>query len=75
MKPLNSGHLQVLKNLSGVESCPLLEGNLKKIVPFGTKHFVHYSRHVGYLECPLFEGFTVACFLDDGLSVASSIVN
>ena len=28
MKPLNSGHLQVLKNLSVTERCPLLGGNL-----------------------------------------------
>ena len=59
VKPLNSGHLQVLKNLSVIEKCPLLGGNLKKIVTFGTKCFVRYSWHVGYLECPLLGGFTV----------------
>ena len=31
MKPLNSGHLRVLKDLSVIEKCPLLAGNLKKI--------------------------------------------
>ena len=36
VKPLNSGHLQVLKNMSFIERCPLLGGNLKKIVTFGT---------------------------------------
>ena len=34
MKRLNSGHLRVSKNLSVIERCPLLGGNLKKIVPF-----------------------------------------
>ena len=36
VKPLNSGDLQVLKNLSVIERCPLLGGTLKKIVTFGT---------------------------------------
>ena len=27
VKPLNSGHLRVLKNLSVIERCPLLGGN------------------------------------------------
>ena len=35
MKPLNSGHLQVLKNLTVIERCPLLRGNLKRLT-FGT---------------------------------------
>ena len=48
-----------LKNLSVIARCPLLGGNLKKIVTFGTKRFVRYSWHVRYLECPLLEGFTV----------------
>ena len=34
VKRLNSGHLRVSKNLSVIERCPLLGGNLKKIVPF-----------------------------------------
>ena len=38
MKPLNSGHVQVLNN------CPLLVGNFKKIDTFGTQLF---------LACPL----------------------
>ena len=59
VKPLKSGHLPVFKNLSVIEKCPLLGGNLKKIVTFGTKCFVRYSWHVGYLECPLLGGFTV----------------
>ena len=59
VKPLNSEHLRFLKNLSVIERCPLLGGNLKKIVTFGTKRFVRYSRHVRYLECPLLGGFTV----------------
>ena len=37
VKPLNSGHLQVFKNLSVIERCGLLGGNLKKIVTFRTK--------------------------------------
>ena len=59
VKPLNSGHLRVLKNLSVIESCPLLGGNFKKIVTFGTKTFVLYSRHVRYLGYPLLGAFTL----------------
>ena len=59
VKPLNRAHLQVLKNLSVIERCPLLGVGLTKIVAFGTKHFVRYSRHVRYLGCPLLGGFTV----------------
>ena len=59
MKPLNSGHLQVLKNMTVIKRCLLLGGSLTKIVTFETKSFVHYSRHVRYLRCPLLEGFTV----------------
>ena len=39
MHPLNSGHLRVLKSLSVIERCPLLGGNSKKIITFGTKRF------------------------------------
>ena len=59
VKPLNSGHLQVLKNLSVIERCQLLGVNLKKIVTFGTKRFVRCSWHVRHLGCPLLGGFTV----------------
>ena len=59
MKPLKSGHLRVLKNLSVNERCPLLGGNFTKIVTFGTKRFVRYPVYVRYLRCPLLEGFTV----------------
>ena len=59
VKPLNSGHLQLLKNSSVIERCPLLGGNLKKIVKFGTECYVRYSWHVRYLGCPLLGGFTV----------------
>ena len=52
LKSLNSGHLWVLKNLSVIKRYPLLGGSLTKIVIFGTKHFVHYSRHDCYLGCP-----------------------
>ena len=58
VKPLNSGNLQVLKNLSFIKRCPLLGGSLKKIVTFRTKHFVRYSRHVRYMGCTLLGGFT-----------------
>ena len=37
MKPLNNGHLQVLKKLSVTERCLLLGGNLKRIVTFGNQ--------------------------------------
>ena len=53
VKPLNSRHLQVLNNLSVIERCPLLGCSLSKIVTFGTKYFVYYSRHARYLGCPL----------------------
>ena len=56
MKPLNSGHLRVLKNLSVIERCSVLGGSSTKIL---SKHFVHYSRNVRYLGCPLLGGFTV----------------
>ena len=59
MKPLNNGHLRVLKNFFVIKRCPLLGGSLSKIVTFGTKHFVCYSRHVHYLVCPLLGSFTV----------------
>ena len=48
VKSLNSGHLRVLKSLSVIKRCPLLGGSLTKILTFGTKHFVRYSRHVRY---------------------------
>ena len=50
MKPPNSGHLRVLKNLFVIERSPLLGGNLKKIGKFRTKHFARYSWHVRYLN-------------------------
>ena len=59
MKPMNSGYLRVLKDLSVIERCPLLGGNLKKIVTFETKCFVRYSLHVHYLGCSLLGGFAV----------------
>ena len=57
-KPLKNGHLRVLKNLSVIERCQLLGGNLKKIVTFRTQCFVRYSWHVRYLGCPLLQSFT-----------------
>ena len=59
VKTVNSGYLRVLKNLSFVKRCPRLGGSLTKIVTFGTKHFVCYSRHARCLGCPLLRGFTV----------------
>ena len=59
VKPLNSGQLRVLKNLSVIKRCLLLGDNLTKIVIFVTRHFVRYSRHVHYLGCLLLGGFTV----------------
>ena len=43
-----------LKNLSVIARCPLLGGNLKKIVTFGTKRFVRYSWHVRYWKVSLY---------------------
>ena len=54
-----------LKNFSVIKRCLLLRGNLTKIVTFGTKHFVRYSRHVRYFGCPLLGGFTVKEILDE----------
>ena len=59
VKPLNRGHLRVLRKLSVIERCPLLGGNLKNIVTFGTKCFVRYLWHARYFGCPLLGGFTV----------------
>ena len=64
VKPMNNGHLQLLKKLSVIEGCLLLGRNLKKIVTFGTKCFLRYSWNVRYLGCPLFGGFTVFLFFD-----------
>ena len=63
MKSLNSGHLRVLKDLSVIERCPPLRGNFKKVVTFGTKRFVHYSRHARIFGCPLLGGITVQTFI------------
>ena len=62
VKPLNSGHLRVLKKLTVIERCPLLGGNFKKIVMFGTQRLVRYSQHVCALGCPLLGDFTVILF-------------
>ena len=35
VKPLNNTHLGVLKNLSVIERCPLLVGNLKRLSHLG----------------------------------------
>ena len=56
MEPLQSGHLRVLENLAVIERCPLLGGNFKKIVTFGTQYFVRYSWHVRYWEVLLYYG-------------------
>ena len=53
VKVLNSGHLRIFKNFSVIKRCPLLGCSLTKIVTFGTKYFVRYSRHVRFLGCPL----------------------
>ena len=63
VKPLNSRHLRVLKNLSIVKRCPLLGGSLIEITTFGTKHLVRCSRHDRYLEYPLLRGSTVFIFI------------
>ena len=59
IKPLNSGHLRVFKNLSIIKRCSLLGDSLTKIVIFVTNHFVRYSRYARYLGCLLLGGFTV----------------
>ena len=59
VKPLNSGHLRVLKKLFVIKRCPLSGGSLTKIITFETKHFVLCSRLFRYLGCPLLGGSTV----------------
>ena len=54
VKPLNSGHLRVFKNLSFIKRCPLLGGHLTKIVTFGTRHFIRYSKYFRYCEVSLY---------------------
>ena len=63
VKLLNSGYLRVLKNLSVIERCPPLGGNLTKIATFGTKRFVRYPMHAWYLGCPLLGSFNVFIIL------------
>ena len=43
-----------LKKLSVIERCPLLGGNLKKIVTFEIQRFVRYLWHVRYWEVLLY---------------------
>ena len=50
MKPLNSGYLRVLKNLSVIERCPLWGGNLKKIITFVTCSLFGMSA-IGRFHC------------------------
>ena len=64
VKPLNSGHLLVLKNLSVIKRCLLLGGSLTKIVTFGTKHFVRCSRHVRYREVSLYLSYGQKLLVD-----------
>ena len=63
VKPLNSGHLRVLKSLTVIKRFPLLGGNFKKIFTCGTKRFVCYSWHVRCLGCPLLGGFILRLYL------------
>ena len=53
VKPLNCGHLRVLKKLSVIERCPVMGSNLKKINIFETKCFLRYSWHVRYWDLSL----------------------
>ena len=64
--------LRVFKNLSVIR-CPLLGGTLTKMITFGTRHFVRYSRLVRYLGCSLFGGFTVLKLLGFTIDRESSI--
>ena len=50
MKPLNSGYLRALKNLSVIERCPLWGGNLKKIITFVTCSLFGMSA-IGRFHC------------------------
>ena len=53
VKPPNTGHLQIFKNLSVIKRRLLLGGSSTKIVTFEANHFVRYLRYVRYLGCPL----------------------
>ena len=74
VRPLNRGHLRVLKKLSVIEGCPLLVGNLKYILTFETKRFVCYSWHVRCLGCPL-GSFTVIIFFKHMFSFKFRAIN
>ena len=65
MKPLKNGHVWVLKNLPVIESCPLLGGNLIKIVTFGTKYFVRYSKIMTELATELVKLLHLFSFIPD----------
>ena len=43
-----------VKNFSAIKGCTVLGGSLMKIVTFGTKRFVRFSRHVRYWEVSLY---------------------
>ena len=45
--------------MSIIKRFPLLGGSFTKIITFGSKHFVPYSRHVHDWGWPLLGGFTV----------------
>ena len=55
VKPLHSGHLRVLKNLSVIKKCPLFGGSLRMINTFANKHFSRYSVHVAISDVRYWE--------------------
>ena len=56
VKPPNSEHLRVLKNLSVIDRCPVLGENLTKIVTFETKRF---PMHVSNAMCRIWDVYQI----------------
>ena len=62
VKPLNSGHLRVLKSLSVIKRCPLLRGGLIKIWDSTLCHIWDETFYSVYKACPLFEVSAIGTF-------------
>ena len=56
VKPSNSGHIRVLKNVSVIDRCPVLGENLTKIVTFETKRF---PMHVSNAMCRIWDVYQI----------------
>ena len=71
VKPLNRGHVGVLKILSVIERCPLLEGNLRRLSHYRLNvltaiHGISAILDVRYCETSLYVFFHL--FIAEGIS-------